>query len=60
MSDADGKYADSTLQVYDVLHQTGYEPYNDEYRVGNTAQTPDGATMQFEIWSKDGKKKGTR
>lgn len=59
MSDADGKYADSTLQVYDVLHQTGYEPYNDEYRVGNTAQTPDGATMQFEIWSKDGKKKGT-
>lgn len=59
MSDADGKYADSTLQVYDVLHQTGYEPYNDEYRVGNTAQTPDGATMQFEIWSKDGKNKGT-
>ena len=52
MSDADGKYADSTLQVYDVLHQTGYEPYNDEYRVGNTAQTPDGATMQFEIWNK--------
>lgn len=59
MSDADGKYADSTLQVYDVLHQTGHEPYNDEYRVGNTAQTPDGATMQFEIWSKDGKNKGT-
>lgn len=59
MSDADGKYADSTLQMYDVLHQTGYEPYNDEYRVGNTAQTPDGATMQFEIWSKDGKNKGT-
>lgn len=59
MSDADGKYADSTLRVYDVLHQTGYEPYNDEYRVGNTAQTPDGATMQFEIWSKDGKNKGT-
>ena len=59
LSDADGKYADSTLQVYDVLHQTGYEPYNDEYRVGNTAQTPAGATMQFEIWSKDGKNKGT-
>lgn len=58
LSDADGKYEDSTLQVYDVLHQTGYEPFNDSYRVGNTAQTPDGATMQFEIWSKDGKNKG--
>ncbi|MBT1161816.1 hypothetical protein [Bifidobacterium sp. SO1] len=58
LSDADSKYEDNTLQVYDVLHQTAYEPYNDSYRVGNTAQTPDGATMQFEIWSKDGKNKG--
>ena len=43
-----------TLQVYDVLHQTGYEKPNDDYVKGFTGQTVDGAQYTFEIWNRDG------
>ena len=43
-----------TLQVYDVLHQTGYEKPNDNYRKGDTGQTVDGTKYTFEIWKRDG------
>ena len=43
-----------TLQVYDVLHQTGYEKPNDDYIKGFTGQTVDGAQYTFEIWNRDG------
>ena len=43
-----------TLQVYDVLHQTGYEKPNDTYRKGDTGQTVDGTKYTFEIWKRDG------
>ena len=52
----DGKDPDGgkTLQVYDVLHQTGYEKPNDDYVKGFTGQTVDGAQYTFEIWNRDG------
>ena len=43
-----------TLQVYDVLHQTGYEKPNDDYVKGFTGQTIDGTQYTFEIWNRDG------
>lgn len=58
VSDANGNYEDKTTQIYDVLHQTTYEQFNDEYTTGNSAQTPKGAKVQFEIWAKDGENAG--
>lgn len=50
-----------TLQVYDVLHQIGYEQFKDSgYSQGLTGQTADGAKYTFEIWSKDGAKAGQK
>lgn len=52
----DGKDTEGgkTLQVYDVLHQTGYEKPNDDYVKGFTGQTIDGTQYTFEIWNRDG------
>ncbi|MCH4174857.1 MAG: hypothetical protein LKF41_03235 [Bifidobacterium sp.] len=61
LSSNESSYEDSTLQVYDVLHQTSYEPYDKHgYTNGQSAQTPDGAKVSFDIWSRDGARKGTR
>lgn len=50
-----------TLQVYDVLHQIGYEQFKDSgYSQGLTGQTAEGAKYTFEIWSKDGAKAGQK
>ena len=64
LSDANGNYEDKTTQIYDVLHQTSYEQFDgesidgDTYTTGKTAQTPNGAKVQFEIWAKDGANAG--